>query len=1069
MAVRSSSFCTLHLLDAETGQEESRTTLPGSKSHFPSSRSIIAIGSGFVVLTKQDLEASILYYVRLDPFAADPTPFQQLTLGGYDHMLVSKNEKYLVLFGTRGYEALSFQKSGWQSCLADQVLDIWSQDNRFLKAAALSPDSRLLFVATSSESKVIDLEAQKLVMDLGTGADGASFSPDGNILLAGEHSGLAAWETQNWTRQPVNEMQHDCPVIRVCFLPDGKNLISHDHNGFIIWDLDSRKPRAFLKGSRGEGLSNFTHFAFANQGSDIIAGDGWDYFQWRLPDLQKPVPAMPEQITATRAFGDLANQSEKCSRQEIYADSTGQHFITVNDQGVQWRDIAAPNRIKTLSSIRKVRFGAEAHAMFLDEGKLCLHDYDDKMHHVDISSDQLTTVVEHKDVWAQGLWLPGRRCYVAIAREGIQFIDAQTGGVIQTLVKPKGSATTKDMRFQNVFCIAVSKDEKTAAVYMQTIGAGDESLTLWDIDSGELLAIQPLQDLDINCIDFSQDGKTIAIGHKNTAISLWDVGLILENKPQEGEESPAVGTRRKPSYRLMLTSSLPQQSLLDLQGNQWTFATDGSLGMDSRLPSFGTLKVNGKPFVNKGSLYFKRDGDEKVAEPFSIHNVGEIEGGEVWVDRTLALPRLAGVYKKTVLQAVDGFTNVTGENLKAEISFQVRFPADSQGLLSSADQRVNIPSDGRFSITGEDQWIAAAGSGKAGEPLAAIRIHGWVRAFTPELHWNAEQKLLTATYNVDIPAGETRWLVHGVGFVNRFAEGSIDAVEPFPMHADIGHYVPPGNRLQGINFGIPDLWNPEHRTGPFPSFMSWSSADPKPSPESDSLGFGWETQSDHSRLGELGATSVFQVWIDGHPTGSINLNSLLHSHVNGKLVIPPTVSLGDLPSGIRLTRRDSVMKGGAATVWYDRFYNANEEAKTARVSYVTTFKSPVLEVWDATGKKHDPAKLTGFATGLGGACAFVLEGNQQPATLLVFSKDGSPLVPSIRWMGPQAVVLDYELNLESKKPVYLIHGACQRPLKAFGGPSGAFTDWLPLTLEPQPLAPGDSPPPVLNYQINSQP
>jgi hypothetical protein len=218
-----------------------------------------------------------------------------------------------------------------------------------------------------------------------------------------------------------------------------------------------------------------------------------------------------------------------------------------------------------------------------------------------------------------------------------------------------------------------------------------------------------------------------------------------------------------------------------------------------------------------------------------------------------------------------------------------------------------------------------------------------------------------------------------------------------------------------------------------------------PEEEKDALGFGWELRHDLSRAGGLGASAVHALWLNGRPPAFQASQLVQPRWMNGEFRPPPFVSLRATDSKISVGRQSNAAEGGGATVWLDTYFNALTEKQQTRASYVTTFRTPVVAVWDVHGKKHDFAALKGSAVGLGGACAFVLEGEQQPATLLAFHKEGAPLAPTLRRISDRSVALDFVIELEPQSGCCLLLGACQRPLVAFGGAQGAFGDWLPLT------------------------
>ncbi|WP_133796895.1 WD40 repeat domain-containing protein [Prosthecobacter fusiformis] len=1068
-ATYNEGLSTLHLLNAETGAEESRLVVSNHQERRCSESCLVALGDEFALIMQSESQGAKIFQVRLNPLRLDPAPFENLSLGDLHRLVRSKDERYLAVSSSDSYEILEAKRGMWESCLDGRAQGVWSGNGRFLNPMVFSPDSRFLFVSTSAEAKVIDIAARKVIKDELGGAEGAVYSPDGSVILVAEHSGIGVWNTRDWSYRPSIESQHDCPVSGVNFLPDGKTLISRDHNGLIVWDLPTRRARASLKSSRTQ--AQFGAFVLVNGMRDIIASDGWDYLRWPMPSLQGPPPAKPVKKLGVPAFGTVLSQAESCTHQSIFADKTGRQLITVSSGSVHLRDVSAPGTVKTLSSLENTRFSDYEHLVFLDEQNICLHNSEGEIFHVNLKTDQLTELTEMKDASYKGLWIPGRRWYATLGKAGVQFINAGTGAVAQTLRKMKGNVDFSHTYIQGAFGAAVTKNEKMVAAFMSDRLHGINYVSLWDLDSAQMLALQMLPGMSMNCLDFSPDGKTLAVGHGNTAISLWDVDKMIAAAPPPAEIPVVASSAPRVRPKVAQAEEEPSGPVPDAEGHLWTFRPDGSCAVESRLPSFGKLKVNGKPFVSQRVSYFKAE-KELIRSPFALDHFGVIEGEGVWVSRHLGVHAMF-MMAENILHAVDSFTNVTDKAVKTEISFEIEYPADAKGLLTTPDAPLTIPQDGRFSLGKDDLWIAASGSGKVGETLAAVRVQTIVKKQSPQVQWDAMSKKLLVTYTAEIPPGETRWLAHGVSLVRRYTEGGIDAVTGFPSHAEVGYHVPPGNDAQILNFGRPDLGSPDHVKLPqFSSTMDEENSDSKTKRDLDGLGFTWAEQHDKGRYGEMGATSVYQIWFEGRPARMRLPDSLLQPHYNGKLVMRSAIVLHDPMSPVMVQRQDHNLEGGAATVWQDKFYNPDAEARTVRMSYVTTFRSPVVAVWDANGQKRPLADLKDTASGLGGACAFVLEGAEQPATLLAFHREGAAISAKMRWLGPQAIALDYEFVIEAKTTVNLLHGACQRPLTAFGGADSAFSDWLPLKLKPSVAQPGQTsvqPIMLLNYIVSPSP
>jgi serine/threonine-protein kinase len=123
---------------------------------------------------------------------------------------------------------------------------------RDVKSLAFSPDGRKLAVACgAAEGSVVllalGLRDQDVIvkpfarMNCPTGATAVAFSPDGNILLAGEWSGkLSLWDSataKSLTSGPVPA--HPAMIFDLACAPDGKHIATASKDGTVkIWDVD---------------------------------------------------------------------------------------------------------------------------------------------------------------------------------------------------------------------------------------------------------------------------------------------------------------------------------------------------------------------------------------------------------------------------------------------------------------------------------------------------------------------------------------------------------------------------------------------------------------------------------------------------------------------------------------------------------------------------------------------------------------------------------------------------------------------------------------------------------------
>jgi WD40 repeat protein len=159
-----------------------------------------------------------------------------------------------------------------------------------------SPDGKLLAAGFGNEYPAhrpngaihvwdIATGKERLRLEDRTGIDAVAFSPDGKLLAsAGRHGyRTTLWEVATGKRLALLHLPNT-PAIRcyaLAFAPDGKTLAMGCRNrlgnapadelvGVVLWEVNTRQPRAVLKGD-GDIVRSLT---FAPDGNSLAAGRG---------------------------------------------------------------------------------------------------------------------------------------------------------------------------------------------------------------------------------------------------------------------------------------------------------------------------------------------------------------------------------------------------------------------------------------------------------------------------------------------------------------------------------------------------------------------------------------------------------------------------------------------------------------------------------------------------------------------------------------------------------------------------------------------------------------------------
>src|SRR5438132_4151133 len=107
------------------------------------------------------------------------------------------------------------------------------------------------------------------------GVASLSFSPDGQLLVAGRQTGEAHMRAWRVSQKRLTELTLPFTrARRVAIAPDGKTLAFLDgYDGLRLMDLSSAMPmeRAVLSGADGPGSGQIQSFAFAPDGGRLAS------------------------------------------------------------------------------------------------------------------------------------------------------------------------------------------------------------------------------------------------------------------------------------------------------------------------------------------------------------------------------------------------------------------------------------------------------------------------------------------------------------------------------------------------------------------------------------------------------------------------------------------------------------------------------------------------------------------------------------------------------------------------------------------------------------------------------
>ena len=126
----------------------------------------------------------------------------------------------------------------------------------------------------------------------------------------------------------------------------------------------------------------------------------------------------------------------------------------------------------------------------------------------------------------------------------------------------------------SVYSVAFSPDGKTLA----TSGSWDETLRLWDVQTGEVMRTLSLR--PVLSVAFSPDGKALAIGSMNRSAQLWDTKTGYLEREFTGHTSVVASVAFSPTGKMLASGSWDQTvRLWDAQSGELKRTLTGHTGL----------------------------------------------------------------------------------------------------------------------------------------------------------------------------------------------------------------------------------------------------------------------------------------------------------------------------------------------------------------------------------------------------------------------------------------------------------------------------------------------------------